>query len=52
MLTEPLDKENKETIIKRTNKIAKDDISLIFFKVIFSPHLIMNNYYKKKFFFK
>ena len=36
--TEPLDKENIETIIRRDIKVMKDNKRLIFWNLIFRPH--------------
>ena len=43
--TDPLDKENMDTVIKRNTIIDKININLIFWYLIFNPHLLVDNYY-------
>ena len=43
--TVPLDKDKIEISIKRNIRIMKNNINLIFWYLIFLPHLLINNYY-------
>ena len=45
--TDPLDKENMDTVIKRNTIINKNNINLIFWNLIVNPHLLIDNYYSK-----
>ena len=41
MRTEPLDKENIDTAIKRNTRISKNNINLIFWNLIVQPHILL-----------
>ena len=41
MRTDPLDKENIDTAIKRNTRISKNNINLIFWNLIVQPHILL-----------